>query len=136
MINEILSKKLHQMKLSLQQRNQWPIDDTLGIDPFEADVWRSFLNSNHSWVLVQTGALPKLSAAPDDEIHELLDASVETYFSRGCARPHLLWVQNLGECERRNSIPNPGTCSPLDYLEFEELIHGFSALEAMLLQNN
>ena len=124
------------MKLSLQQRNQWPIADTLGIDPFAENVWGRLLNSPHSWVPVLTDALPELSNTPDEELHEHLGAPADVFFHWGCARPHLLWVQKMGEGEKRTSVPDPSICTPLDYLELEELIHGFSALEAMLLQNN
>jgi hypothetical protein len=65
MITEILSKKLYQMKLSLQRRREWPIDDTLGIDPFEQTAWRQFLDSLYSCLPVRTDALPQLSNTPD-----------------------------------------------------------------------
>ena len=136
MIVETLNKKLDQMKLGLQQRNQWPIGATPGIDPFADNVWGQFLDSPHSWVPVLTDALPELSITPDDELHELLAAPAEVFFHWGCARPHLLWLQKIGESEKRTPIPDPSSCTPFDYLELEELIHSFSSLEAMLLQNN
>lgn len=136
MMNKLLDTHLEKMKHSLQQRSQWPIDDEIGIDPHEENIWRKFMNSPHAWVPVLTDGLPPLSDDPDDELRELLCAPEEVRFYWGNARPHILWVQNLSGRNGGNMVPHPANCTAVDYLELEELIHGFAALEAMLLEQN
>ncbi len=136
MIVEILTKRLSLMKQSLRDRGQWPVDDSLGIDPSQKHVWEEFHCSPHSWVPVRTNTLPRLGDDPDNELHAILNAPANVFFRRGLARPHLVWAQKIGGGPKRESVPAISTCTPLDYLELEELIHGFSAIEALLLHHN
>jgi hypothetical protein len=137
MLYELLRVRFDELRTEFKRRGEWPVVEPQPLNPRSPGIWKRFVASGERLALLKPRGLSRDSDEAASQLRTDLGMPANLEIHYGYARPYLLWLYpHDPEAGYRVELPPLHRCTALHYLELEDMIAGWEAIQALLNENN